>query len=129
MIGWYTLDVTPQTSPRPRMGRFGAYMPAKYKAYQDCLMYEMRKHNIPQLDYSEIEVVAYFPYPKSAPKKNLIEGAKYLKTPDTDNVIKAIMDCLQKLDILENDSRISDGIGRKRYTTSKSGRIEFKLSL
>ena len=67
---YYQLDITPQTSPRPRLGKFGAYMPAKYKAYQDCMIYEMKKENIVNADYSKLELIAYFPYPKSTPKIN-----------------------------------------------------------
>jgi Holliday junction resolvase RusA-like endonuclease len=125
----YTLDVSPQTSPRPRLGKFGAFMPVKYKMYQEMLMYEMQKHSIPKADYTEILVIAYFPYPKSTPKKRLIEGDRMRKKPDADNVLKAICDCLEKLDIVENDSQLHRMTSVKYYTTEKQGRIIFQLSL
>lgn len=128
MENYLILDIIPQTSPRPRLGKFGAYMPVKYKHYKDCMKYEMLKHKITPEDYSEIEVIAYFPYPKSTSKKNLIEGAKMRKTPDWDNTAKTICDCLQEIGIITNDGRLSDGTCRKRYTTG-TGRIEFKLFL
>ena len=127
--GWITIDITPQTSPRPRLGKFGAYMPAKYKAYKDCIIYELGKHNIKPDDYSEIEIIAHFPYPASTPKKRLIDGAKMRKKPDYDNTAKTISDCLETMGIINNDSQLSDGTCRKRYTTNREGRIEFKLKL
>ncbi len=126
MENYIVLDIVPQTSPRPRLGKWGAYMPAKYKLYQDCMMYEMQKHNITPGDYSKLELIAYFPYSKSTPKKKLIDNAPMRKTPDYDNTAKTITDCLEKLGIISNDSIISDALIRKRYTTG-SGRIEFKL--
>lgn len=123
----YTLNITPQTSPRPRFSKFGTYMPSSYKKYQEAMMWEMKRNKIPKADYSDIEIWAYFPYPKATPKKNLIEGAKMRVKPDWDNVGKTLTDCLEKLGLIENDSRISDGACRKRYTIEKEGRIEFKL--
>lgn len=124
---YYILDITPQTSPRPRLGKFGAYMPAKYKAYQDCMMYEMKKCNIEKKDYKELELIAYFPYPASTPKKHLIDNFPMRKKPDYDNTAKCITDCLEKLEIINNDSQIYKASITKLYTTNKEGRIEFKL--
>lgn len=126
---WYTLDLTPQTSPRPRLGKFGAYMPAKYKAYQDVMMYEMKKHNIEPNDYGVLYLMAYFPYPASTPKKRLIEAFPMRKKPDYDNTAKTITDCLEKLGIIENDSQIYKAIITKLYTTEKEGKIMFRLEI
>jgi Holliday junction resolvase RusA-like endonuclease len=127
--GWYELDLTPQTSPRPRLGKFGAYMPAKYKAYQDCMIYEMKKHNILPQDFGILELIVYFPYPSSTPKKHLIDNFPMRKKPDYDNTAKAITDCLEKLGIIHNDSQIYKAFITKLYTTQNTGRIKFKLSI
>lgn len=124
---YYQLDITPQTSPRPRLGKFGAYMPAKYKAYQDCMIYEMKKENIVNADYSKLELIAYFPYPKSTPKKRLIEGSPMRVKPDYDNTAKTITDCLEKIGVINNDSQIYRAIITKLYTIEKEGRILFRL--
>ena len=131
---YYQLDITPQTSPRPRLGKFGAYMPAKYKAYQDCMMYEMKKENIVNDDYSKLELIAYFPYPKnptekgkSIPKKERIEGRPMRVKPDYDNTAKTITDCLEKIGVINNDSQIYRVIITKLYTIEKEGRILFRL--
>jgi len=124
---WYVLDITPQTSPRPRLGKFGAYMPEKYKAYQDVMMYEMKKHKITPDDYGIIEVIALFPFPKSTPKKRLINNSPMRVKPDYDNTAKTITDCLEKLGIIANDSQIWKASIEKRYTTDKEGKILFKL--
>lgn len=134
--GYYVLDIQPQTSPRPRLSKWGAYMPAKYKMYCDCIMYEMNKLKIVPDYYCQIKVVAYFPYPKVPkergkiiPKAERVEGRPMKKIPDFDNTIKAITDCLKKMETIEDDAQIWNGIMEKRYTTQKTGRILFKLKL
>ena len=126
-IKMYILNLNPQTSPRPRLGKFGAYMPVKYKMYKEEMMYEMKKHNIIPFDYSELILIAYFPYPKSTPKKRLIEGSPMRVKPDYDNTAKAITDCLEELGIINNDSQIYKAEITKLYTTNKIGRIEFSI--
>lgn len=124
----YLLDITPQTSPRPRFLKSGiVYMPSSYMKYKRDVMFLMKLLKIPKADYSEIELIACFPYPKSTPLKNRIEGVKMRVKPDYDNTAKFLSDCLEELGILENDSQISDGIIRKRYTTRTTGYIKFTL--
>lgn len=124
---YYQLDITPQTSPRPRLGLFGVHMPVKYKHYCDCMIHEILKENIPNDDYSKLELIAYFPYPKSTAKKRLIEGFPMRVKPDYDNTAKTITDCLEKIEVLKNDSQIYKAIITKLYTIEKTGRILFRL--
>ena len=126
----YVINVSPQTSPRPRLGKFGAYMPLKYKLYKEEIIWEMKKmDNLNPADYSELELIAYFPYPKSTPKKRLIEGSPMRVKPDYDNTAKTITDCLESIGIIENDSQIYKASIMKLYTTHKVGRLEFNLKL
>lgn len=125
----YLIDLEPQTSPRPRVTSRGTFMSKEYKKYKADMMFLIKQLHIPKGDYSELTVYAHFTYPKSTPKKNLIDDAKMRVKPDFDNVVKAISDCLEELGILENDSQLSDGICRKRYTLRNRGYIKFELTV
>lgn len=134
---FYCIHITPETSPRPRFSvvRMGArhtvqtYMAASYVSYKKRVIALIKELKVSNQDYSELEIIAYFPYPVSTPKKLLIEGAKMRKKPDWDNVAKAVQDCIATLKIIADDNQISDGTCRKRYTTNKEGRILFKLTV
>lgn len=130
---WYKLDIEPETSPRPRSkiinGKIHVFMPAEYEKYKKQLIKAIEKLEIQKAAYSQLEIVCYFPYPKSTPKKRLIEGDKMRVKPDVDNVWKGVSDALEQAKVLINDSGISDGLCRKRYTTLSKGWIEFRLIL
>lgn len=135
---YYCIHMTPATSPRPRAtivyksGKPFAtvYMPDDYTKYKYSLGLLITKLGIKQSDYSELEVIAYFPYPASTADKKRIEGAKMRVKPDADNVFKAVMDTIADVNVLiKGDSRISDIVCRKRYTINKEGRILFKLTI
>lgn len=117
---WLVINVVPQTSPRPRLTKRGiAYMPSWYKEYKLMIKTELLKLQVLKADWSELDVIAYFPYPASTPKKKLIEGAKHRKKPDWDNTAKTIADCLQEVGVIEDDKQLSDGSCKKRYTIGK----------
>jgi Holliday junction resolvase RusA-like endonuclease len=134
---YYFLDITPMGTPRPRVNSKGwTYMPNSYQEYCKSMIYEMRKLKIIPDYYGQIKVLAYFPYPitpkergKIIPKTERIEGRPMRKKPDYDNTVKAITDCLTKMEIIEDDDQIWRGIIEKRYTIQKQGRIFFKLKL
>lgn len=123
----YTLNITPQTSPRPRVTRFATYMPAKYVEYKKSLISAIKETGIPFGDYEELHITCFFPYPKATPKKNRIEGTKHKKKPDADNILKGIKDAITQALIIKDDNQISDCVIRKRYTVEPEGRIVFEL--
>lgn len=131
----YTLDVIPKPAPRPRAravkikGKYIAtvYNPADYTAYKKDLIFLIRELRIPAGDYSRLDVTFFFAYPKSTPKKSLIDRAKMRKKPDCDNLAKTVADSLEQAGVVHNDSQFSTMVINKLYTT-ENPRIEFKLS-
>ncbi len=142
---WYILQITPQSALRPtpvfKRGRVSMLNKPKYTAYKNTLAFLCRGKNvtfedrkiegikIPKGDYYKIEAYLYKPYPKATPKYKRIEGAVRRKIPDWDNEMKALQDAIVQAKIITDDGIISDGIGRKRWTTEEHGRIEFRLKL
>lgn len=123
----YLINITPQTSPRPRVAGKHTYMPAKYVKYKTDLMFLIKQQRVPKEPYIGLEAKFYFPYPKSTPKKEVLQDRYHQKTPDADNVIKGLQDCLQSLGILENDSQICNLYVHKFYTDRPMGYIKFRL--
>ncbi len=134
----YELDIEPMPTPRPRsrvVTPFGkpsfvhVYNPAEYTNYKAAiaLMCKDARLGLKKGTYGRIFVTFYMTYPKSTPKKNLIDNAPHVKKPDWDNYIKGLQDALQDSGIMLNDSAISDGAVRKRYTLRERGYIAFSL--
>jgi Holliday junction resolvase RusA-like endonuclease len=57
-------------------------------------------------------VVFQFPRPKSSKRHPRLKDTK----PDTDKLLRALGDALEKAGVVVNDSRISDWVVKKRYT-------------
>lgn len=151
----YVLPITPKPTPRPRssvmwrsmkdiLGQkltegmvdmikkkamINVYSPSDYTKYKKDLAFLIKtaKPKIQLDNYRSLVAIFYMPYPKSTPKKRLIEGFPHSKKPDWDNYIKGLQDAIEECKLISNDGTISEGIVAKRYTTQKHGRIEFSL--
>ena len=66
------------------------------------------------------------PSAKSTPKKDRIEGKPHRIKCDLDNTEKGLMDALEKMDVINNDSQICGKISSKCWTNTK-GYIKFKM--
>jgi Holliday junction resolvase RusA-like endonuclease len=127
-MDWILFNIEPVAASRPRFNtKTGtAYTASKYDKFKKALILLCKR--IPKGDYFSIEMEFYFAYPKSTPKKNLVDGALHQKKSDIDNVCKGVLDALEQAGVLNNDSKISDLIARKRYTTNPKGFIKLKLN-
>lgn len=72
--------------------------------------------------------VAWFPIPKRTSKKEAaeLEGAFHLKRPDTDNLVKAVLDALNS-HAYPDDSAVMLGPWHKVYTNG-APRVEITLT-
>lgn len=119
-----TFNIIPQATPRPRVGKFGAYYPEKYREYKRAL--GLIAKSICKTHYKgaiKIEVGFYMPIPKSLSKKKQEEltGDWHIKKPDCDNMIKGIKDALEGI-AYDNDSQVCHETSYKIY--SRKPRIE-----
>ena len=123
----YKIELTPKPTPRPRLGRYGVYNKSEYKKHQTDMMYFINSLNIPKEDYSHLTAIFYFPYPKKTSQKNRVDLALMRNKCDLDNLVKGLMDALEKTSVINNDRQISSLILEKRYTLREGGHIEFEL--
>ena len=96
----YRIPIEPMPTPRPRASRFGVYNPKKYTDYKKSLITYLLSLNIPSKDYDYIHAKFYVSYPKSTPKKNLIDNYPLRQCFDCDNVIKGLCDSLEQANVI-----------------------------
>jgi Holliday junction resolvase RusA-like endonuclease len=132
----FKIPMKPYPCPRPRASvirvgkkiRVHIYMPTEYMEFKSSLAFLIKASKVPDKDYSRLDCCFYLPYPKSTPKKNLIDGALHRKRPDKDNYEKTLMDAMQMSGVIKEDGQIACGEIKKIYTTKSEGWIEFTLS-
>lgn len=93
-------------------GKTFAYTPKKTKVWEEQVYYTALEHRPDTLLDGPlfIYLTFYLLKPKSAIRKRLYPDKK----PDADNMVKAIIDSLEKV-IFTNDSRICDLVIKKRW--------------
>lgn len=123
----YQLNVAPKSTPRPRKGRWGnMYSPPSYTKYMESLCEQIIANNIPAGDYSQIEILFNFGYPKSTKKSEKIHKRPHRKKPDCDNLAKAVLDALVKSGIVTDDCMLNVLKVQKQYTIDEPS-IELSL--
>lgn len=110
----------PVGKARPRVTMTHTYTPKKTKDYEqhvrECWMEQSHKR-FPDGTALEMNILAYFPIPKSVSKKKHREmvDAYHLKKPDLDNVIKSIADAVNGY-AFGDDSQLAVVTAAKRYS-------------
>ena len=120
----FIVEGKPTGKGRPRLGRWGTYTDKKTVDYENLVKFSyLQVSNDKLVDCAiKIKIKAYFEPPKSISKKKYKEliGKPYTKSPDGDNICKAICDGLNG--IAYNDDRqvakleIEKLYGEKAYT-------------
>ena len=114
----------PFAKQRPRAikrGRFTTvYTPKETVNYENLVKYSYfeKYKNIKLEGPLEAEIIATFPIPQSASKKQkekmINNEESHIKKPDCDNIAKICLDALNSI-AFNDDSQITDLIIRKRY--------------
>jgi len=127
----FTVPGLPIGKGRPKFTRTGhTYTPEKTRTYEDKVRL-CWKTQIGQTFPAGVPIlvsgVAYFPIPKRTSQKKAaeLEGAFHLKRPDTDNLVKAVLDALNG-HAYPDDSAVMLGLWHKVYTNG-APRVEITL--
>ena len=114
----------PIAKGRPRVGKFGTYIPTKTVNYENLVqLCYMDQGEGKKLEGAlQMVIDLFFPIPKSYSKKR-VEAIKemeemHTKKPDIDNCIKSITDALNRF-AYDDDSQIVGLTARKHYTTEE----------
>ena len=115
---------------RPRFVNGHTYTPNATKTYEKLIRDNYikqcnKKHN----GAVRVEIMVYYKIPKSYTKKrikNILDGIeKPTKKPDVDNIIKVVLDSLNKI-AYEDDKQVIKVSLEKLYT-KENERIEFDV--
>lgn len=127
MILKFIVPGKPIGSARPRVTRYGTYIPKTTQQYKNSVRNAYSKRYFFG-DAVYMEVVCYFPIPKSATKKErrLIAENDYLytKKPDGDNVLKSIKDALNGIAYHDDSCVVYESILRKYAKEGEEPRTE-----
>lgn len=126
-----TIPGEPVGKGRPRITKYGTYTPKKTRDYElkvkDCWR---RQSGQKFADKAPLlaTLTAYFPIPKSTPKKKAasMEGTFHVSRPDCDNIAKAVLDSLNGL-AYHDDSAVQITRCWKVYT-SREPRVEVTIT-
>lgn len=120
------LPITPRPALRARKGTNSVYTPQKYRKYKKALVNLFLQLDIEKKDYAGIYVVFYIPISKTN-KKKYLPGQMHRIKPDSDNLLKAVKDAMEKAKIIHNDSQIAVDYPQKYWCGTKDGYIYLKL--
>ena len=123
----FTVLGEPTGKGRPRFTRNGPYVktytPDATVSYENLIKMEYRRQcrdfKFEDNDQLDVRITAYYGIPKSKPKKTqkLMEEhiLRPLKKPDADNVIKVVLDSLNKI-AYHDDTQVVDLQIRRFYS-------------
>ena len=99
----------PRGKARPRAGRYSVYDPPQNREWEKMIrdaFLEARGMIDPTDEPVWIVVTAFFPIPQWAKRKKLPDkiqiGDVYVGKPDCDNILKSVMDALNKVAYLDD---------------------------
>jgi Holliday junction resolvase RusA-like endonuclease len=111
----------PKAQPRPRMTAKGhVYNPGSADAWKE----EVKTAFLPCLKPTIIGAVRLtvrfsLPVPKGMKVTSI--AAPHVKKPDTDNLLKAVMDSLTAVRVWKDDAQVFETLAGKYYTGKKTG--------
>jgi len=132
----FTLPICPTPQKRARhasRGKFSTvYKCEKQKSNEEFIMFYLRDY-VPEATIEgpvSLVVKCYMPITKSTSKKRakmMLDGEiKHTKTPDCDNLLKNIMDCMTKMQFWKDDCQVFKISCSKEYSNSPRWEIELK---
>lgn len=114
----FIVNMPPMPAPRPRLGKHGTYNKKEYTEYKKAfLMLSQLQDKKEYTGSLSLEIIFYMPIPKSWSKKKqaLAVGKHHTSRPDTDNLLKTVLDALNGV-YFKDDSQISVIHAKKVYS-------------
>lgn len=130
------LDIVPTAQARARhsyvkaLGRVVAHKSGSQRDNERTLESMLLPHKpaTPLAGPVGIAVRCYFPIPASVSRKKRegMAGAYHTKKPDTDNLLKQVLDCLTRLRFWEDDKQVVHMVASKKYSEIPRWEIEIQ---
>lgn len=115
------MEGKPVPAPRPRVTKYGTYNDPKYTAYKKALgLIAKSKIKNPLENEIFIKIDFFYNIPKSWTKKKKAEAKWHKSKPDIDNLIKTVLDGLNKI-AYKDDGQVVQVMARKQYANGVAG--------
>jgi len=113
---------TPKAQPRPRMAKNGhVYNPTSADAWKEEIKAAFLSCRKPTITGPVSLTVRFsLPVPQSMTLANSVP-VPHTKKPDTDNLLKAVMDSLTAVGVWKDDAQVFETTAGKYYTGRKTG--------
>ena len=121
----FFVEGLPKAQPRPRFSRGHAYNPSSADGWKAAVEVAAREHfngRKPLEGPVTLHLLCFFPGIKKG-------GEWHTKTPDVDNVAKAIMDALTAAGVWADDSQVAELHVSKAYTGKAMGKVGAAIGL
>lgn len=105
------LGTIPSKSNSYKIGHRGLYKTKALTEYENNFYIQCKRRNKTILGYFELELKVYYPNQKS----------------DLDGALKAVLDCLQKCKVIQNDNKCIK-ITAEKFLDKKNPRLEYELT-
>ena len=132
-----TIPLVPAPQKRARFSTRGgfakAYKSKEQRSEEEFIMFYLKEHVPAQPIQTgvKLKVICYMPIPKSTSKKNraLMELGliAHTKLPDTDNLLKNLLDCMTKMQFWKDDRQVYDIHIVKRYEDNLGSRWDIEV--
>jgi Holliday junction resolvase RusA-like endonuclease len=117
----FFVNMVPVAKARARVTRKGTYTPKKTEDAERLIAWECKKAMAgakPLEGPVKLIFTAFFPIPKSWPKKKQAEARWHVVKPDSDNIEKLLKDALTHI-AWKDDCQVAFCTKLKRYVWSK----------
>lgn len=122
---YFSLPGTPIPKGRPRFGNGRAYTPKRTKDYENALKALIKEQDI--TGPIEVSINAIFPRPQRLNPMKYPDGLiLHTKRPDLDNIVKAVLDALNKT--LQDDAQVCV-IHAYKYYAERSGEPRTEVTI
>ena len=110
----------PKAQPRPRMTAGGhVYNPLSADAWKEKIKAAFAARRRPVITGPvRLEVTFFMPVPK---RMKINEFTPHVKKPDTDNLLKAVMDSLTEIGVWKDDAQVYETLAGKYYAGKETG--------
>jgi Holliday junction resolvase RusA-like endonuclease len=110
----------PKAQPRPRKGKHGNFYSntADIEAWKQNIQVflHMSKHNKPEMITAPITIKLFFYFHKDG----IVGNKPHISKPDTDNLIKPVLDSLKDFQVYKDDSQVYRIFAQKYWTVYES---------
>lgn len=114
------IEIAPVACPRPIVTRYATYYPKRYRTWRESMSAVLSPLPTIEAEALEIDLKFIMQRPKAKyRKKDADRRYIHTKKPDIDNLIKGVLDALQKSNVIHDDAIVYK-VSASKYVAKKT---------